>query len=179
MLIWMKPKTSHNIMPSKSCNSFFHARGLSGCYFKAHIKHILQNITWFCVYVADMDECASSPCAQGGTCIDLENGFECVCPPQWVGKTCQIGKIEIPRYSRMFWSFEVLNAHIVHCTIQSCHIIHFCIAIMHPHGCIWCVGFTRAGRKLYISVDVDNYHNKCQITISLIADLCFWVKSES
>lgn len=43
--------------------------------------------------IVDMDECASSPCAQGGTCIDLSNGFECVCPPQWVGKTCKIGKI--------------------------------------------------------------------------------------
>jgi hypothetical protein len=22
----------------------------------------------------------------------MENGFECLCPPQWAGKTCQIGK---------------------------------------------------------------------------------------
>lgn len=43
------------------------------------------------VYISDTDECASSPCAQGGTCIDMENGFECLCPPQWTGKTCQIG----------------------------------------------------------------------------------------
>lgn len=41
----------------------------------------------------DLDECASSPCAQGGTCIDREDGFECVCPPQWEGRTCQIGEI--------------------------------------------------------------------------------------
>uniref|UniRef100_A0A3B4ZWR4 Protein jagged-2-like n=1 Tax=Stegastes partitus TaxID=144197 RepID=A0A3B4ZWR4_9TELE len=45
---------------------------------------------WFNSYVSDTDECASSPCAQGGTCIDMENGFECLCPPQWTGKTCQI-----------------------------------------------------------------------------------------
>ncbi|KAG9336604.1 hypothetical protein JZ751_002951 [Albula glossodonta] len=37
-----------------------------------------------------MDECASNPCDKGGTCIDRENGFECLCPPQWAGKTCQI-----------------------------------------------------------------------------------------
>lgn len=43
------------------------------------------------VCISDTDECASSPCAQGGTCIDMENGFECLCPPQWTGKTCQIG----------------------------------------------------------------------------------------
>uniref|UniRef100_A0A3B4AHK7 Delta-like protein n=1 Tax=Periophthalmus magnuspinnatus TaxID=409849 RepID=A0A3B4AHK7_9GOBI len=43
-------------------------------------------LTWILLYIT----CASSPCAQGGTCIDLEDGFECVCPPQWEGKTCQI-----------------------------------------------------------------------------------------
>ncbi|XP_029351680.1 protein jagged-2b isoform X1 [Echeneis naucrates] len=37
----------------------------------------------------DLDDCASSPCAQGGTCIDREDDFECICPPQWEGKTCQ------------------------------------------------------------------------------------------
>lgn len=47
-----------------------------------------------CVF-SDLDECASNPCARGGTCIDLEDGFECVCPPQWEGKTCQIGEIQV------------------------------------------------------------------------------------
>lgn len=45
------------------------------------------------MFSSDLDDCASSPCAQGGTCIDLDDGFECVCPPQWEGKTCQIGKL--------------------------------------------------------------------------------------
>lgn len=41
---------------------------------------------------ADIDECASSPCAAGGTCVDRVDGFECICPEQWVGATCQLGK---------------------------------------------------------------------------------------
>lgn len=41
---------------------------------------------------ADIDECASNPCAAGGTCVDQVDGFECVCPEQWVGATCQLGK---------------------------------------------------------------------------------------
>lgn len=40
----------------------------------------------------DIDECASSPCAAGGTCVDQVDGFECICPEQWVGATCQLGK---------------------------------------------------------------------------------------
>ncbi|RMB98662.1 hypothetical protein DUI87_24880 [Hirundo rustica rustica] len=38
----------------------------------------------------DIDECASNPCAQGGTCIDGVNAFECICPQQWIGATCQL-----------------------------------------------------------------------------------------
>lgn len=48
------------------------------------------------LYVADNDECASAPCAQGGTCVDMDNGFECICPPQWGGTTCQIGTTTAP-----------------------------------------------------------------------------------
>lgn len=28
----------------------------------------------------EIDECASSPCRNGGTCVDEENGFHCQCP---------------------------------------------------------------------------------------------------
>lgn len=64
----------------------------AGCKFPAHDHYYGCEESPVLVWIADMDECASSPCAQGGTCIDLDNGFECVCPPQWAGKTCKIGK---------------------------------------------------------------------------------------
>jgi hypothetical protein len=28
----------------------------------------------------DINECLSSPCQNGGTCIDLENSYACYCP---------------------------------------------------------------------------------------------------
>lgn len=36
----------------------------------------------------EIDECASSPCANNGTCTDLENGFLCHCLPEWNGNFC-------------------------------------------------------------------------------------------
>uniref|UniRef100_A0A8C2KBY9 Delta-like protein n=1 Tax=Cyprinus carpio TaxID=7962 RepID=A0A8C2KBY9_CYPCA len=47
-----------------------------------------------CLY---KDECSSNPCAHGGTCFDLENGFECLCLPQWTSKTCKIDVNECTR----------------------------------------------------------------------------------
>ena len=29
----------------------------------------------------EMDECGSSPCNNGGRCIDLVNDYSCTCPP--------------------------------------------------------------------------------------------------
>ncbi|KAJ1528673.1 hypothetical protein ONE63_007067 [Megalurothrips usitatus] len=37
----------------------------------------------------NVDECASSPCLNGGTCVDLVAGFRCDCPPAWEGDVCQ------------------------------------------------------------------------------------------
>ncbi|CAF1047784.1 unnamed protein product, partial [Rotaria sordida] len=36
----------------------------------------------------ELDECASHPCANNGTCIDLENGFLCHCLHEWNGTLC-------------------------------------------------------------------------------------------
>ncbi|XP_060568817.1 delta-like protein 4 [Ruditapes philippinarum] len=37
-------------------------------------------------------ECSSSPCKNGGTCIDKVNGFSCTCPPRLYGTYCETGK---------------------------------------------------------------------------------------
>jgi hypothetical protein len=36
----------------------------------------------------ELDECASHPCMNNGTCTDLENGFFCTCLPEWNGTLC-------------------------------------------------------------------------------------------
>ncbi|KAI5646194.1 CUB domain-containing protein [Phthorimaea operculella] len=34
------------------------------------------------------DECTSHPCLHGGTCLNLANGYHCLCPNNWEGKDC-------------------------------------------------------------------------------------------
>ena len=36
----------------------------------------------------NIDECASSPCVNGGTCTDGINGYSCLCPAEFNGPTC-------------------------------------------------------------------------------------------
>jgi len=36
----------------------------------------------------EQDECETSPCQNGGTCLDQINMFECECGTGWTGPTC-------------------------------------------------------------------------------------------
>lgn len=40
---------------------------------------------------ADIDDCLSSPCQNGGTCIDEVNAFVCLCLPSYGGSRCEKG----------------------------------------------------------------------------------------
>ena len=51
------------------------------------INHKTKNI---CV---DIDECASSPCQNGGTCVDALNTHTCNCNPGYGGDDCETGNI--------------------------------------------------------------------------------------
>ncbi|NXK89385.1 FBLN7 protein, partial [Formicarius rufipectus] len=37
----------------------------------------------------EISECSSSPCQNGGTCLEGPGHFQCLCPQQWAGATCQ------------------------------------------------------------------------------------------
>ena len=47
----------------------------------------------YCVLKStDIDECASGPCQNDGTCIDQVNGYLCQCAPGYTDLQCQTGK---------------------------------------------------------------------------------------
>ncbi|XP_068943598.1 fibulin-7-like [Petaurus breviceps papuanus] len=50
-----------------------------------------ENRTWsgqqpFC---KSIDDCASQPCTNGGTCVDDVQRYVCLCPSGWTGSNCQ------------------------------------------------------------------------------------------
>jgi len=57
----------------------------------------------------DIDDCASYPCKNNGTCTDGVNGFNCSCTPGFNGTKCDIGNcaakiIYFSPYFRVFGS---------------------------------------------------------------------------
>ena len=41
-------------------------------------------------FILAFDECSSSPCDNGGTCVDLEFQYRCDCEPGFEGANCEI-----------------------------------------------------------------------------------------
>ncbi|XP_004605400.2 cubilin [Sorex araneus] len=69
----------------------------------------------------NINECASNPCLNGGTCVDGINGFSCECTPFWTGTFCQIpqqvcgGSLSAVDGSFSYKSPEVGYVHDVNC----------------------------------------------------------------
>ena len=43
--------------------------------------------------VTDTDECADDPCKNNGTCLDLVNGYDCICVAGFNDTNCTNGMI--------------------------------------------------------------------------------------
>ena len=53
-----------------------------------HAKLTLQ------LSLPDIDECASSPCQNGGTCTDAVNSYTCACVAGYNGDDCETSKLK-------------------------------------------------------------------------------------
>ena len=41
---------------------------------------------------SEVNECLSSPCMNGGTCMDLLNAYSCQCSAYFIGDNCEKGE---------------------------------------------------------------------------------------
>ena len=59
-------------------------------------------ITCMWSFYLDINECSSSPCRNGGMCVDQVNGYVCNCQPGYQGVHCQTSKL----------SFQILFSYL-------------------------------------------------------------------
>ena len=65
------------------------AKTRSRCVLK--ISYTLNAI----IVCLDIDDCSPNPCANGGTCADMINDYNCNCAPGFTGKNCTVGKLTL------------------------------------------------------------------------------------
>lgn len=82
----------------------------------------------------ELDECLSSPCANNGTCTDLENGFLCHCLPEWNGTLCTEAKGTSARTSPEVWTDDALDP----CRSSPCGPFGKCITTNQPQIPYYC-----------------------------------------
>ena len=52
------------------------------------------------IYVADIDDCSSTPCMNGATCKDAIDSFTCQCLSGYNGTNCETGKLRIKPFGK-------------------------------------------------------------------------------
>ena len=63
------------------------------------------------LFSVDTDECALyAPCMNGGTCTNTAGGYICICPPQWRGDNCLLGKFKC-------------DINVISCKMAYCHCV--------------------------------------------------------
>ncbi|XP_022177373.1 cubilin-like [Myzus persicae] len=70
---------------------------LNGARLSIRLTNLEKKVTNL-VNLLSISECLSNPCQNGGSCIDLYNGFQCNCPHNWQGRLCELDVDECVRF---------------------------------------------------------------------------------
>ncbi|KAM3624848.1 uncharacterized protein V6R79_002703 [Siganus canaliculatus] len=100
----------------------------------------------------DINECASSPCLNGGTCVDEVNQFSCVCAKGWSGATCQS---PVPTY--------IDECELFHNGQAGRLCLHTCVNTPGGYRCTCPTGYnlTRDGRSCKDIDECATRQNNC------------------
>ncbi|KRX99087.1 Cadherin EGF LAG seven-pass G-type receptor 3 [Trichinella pseudospiralis] len=82
----------------------------------------------------EINLCYSSPCKAGGTCLSRENGYSCICRPDFTGKNCE---------------FPISNSY---CIADICHGGSVCTLVQGKQKCRNC------------TYDADSTNEYCELT---------------
>ena len=72
-------------------------------YFRLNhfTKVVSPHLVYIFLMLPDIDDCASNPCENNGTCIDLVSNYTCNCTQGYTGKNCSIGKDRLSKPSTL------------------------------------------------------------------------------
>ena len=86
LLLYFHHFLRSSILPSFSYPFLFLSAIQSLFFFIPHMSR-------FMFVLAEIDECESNPCANGGTCTDGINMYNCTCAPGYTGINCSTGNL--------------------------------------------------------------------------------------
>ena len=89
---------------------------------------------------SDIDECASMPCLNNGTCVDEINRFTCNCTSGYTGAVCETSRI-VFKSKIDCWSFFVC-LDIDECASTPCQNDGTCVDGFDGHTCLCITGYT-------------------------------------
>ncbi|XP_054708436.1 protein jagged-1-like [Uloborus diversus] len=126
----------------------------------------------------NVNDCASYPCRNGGTCIDGLNSYYCVCKEGWEGSLCQIEKDECESNPclnngtcidaeagfwcecKHGWKGKLCNLKNTHCDVTTCQNGGTCHDLGDSFQCVCPEDWV--GYACHLSVNPSCKSNPCQ-----------------
>lgn len=87
--------------------------------FEGHLSAVF----FLVFFSSDVDECASHPCQNGGSCKDQTNSYTCICGPGYKGQLCEIGNNILQFF--ILWVIMTTILWIIYCQKRGTSLVEF------------------------------------------------------
>ena len=111
------------------------------------------------VTITERDDCAASPCLNGGTCIDEVADYKCECQLGYKGRNCE--------YDCEYWLHEDReSARVTYCDAAGFDFT------LRSFGCSAAVTFTETGKATTVSCASDETSTRCKGVVLAYYERC-------